>query len=317
VTGAAHGSLRVRARPHARRADGFSTGGNTSNLSEARANVGFVRFGVLGPLAVWTTAGEPVVVPEAKVRLLLAGLLARDGRAASAGSLADDLWGEHPPGNPANTLQTKVSQLRRTLERAEAGARDLVTHQPAGYVLGLEPGDLDVHRFRALTARARETTDPRARAALLADALALWRGPAYAGFEDQPFALAAAQRLEEERLLAEEERAEARLALGEHGVLTGELAALVARHPLRERLRGLLMRALYAAGRHSEALESYAELRARLRDESGLEPGKELSDLHQAILTRDAALEPAHATETPRGNLPEALTELVGRTTAV
>ncbi|MEU3628769.1 AfsR family transcriptional regulator [Amycolatopsis coloradensis] len=276
-----------------------------------------MRFGVLGPLAVWTTAGEPVVVPEAKVRLLLAGLLSREGRAAAVSSLTDDLWGEHPPGNPGNTLQTKVSQLRRTLERAEPGAREIVTHQPAGYVLAVEPGDLDVDRFRTLTARARATVDPRARAALLADALALWRGPAYAGFEDEPFAVAAAQRLEEERLLAEEERAEARLALGEHGVLTGELAGLVSRHPLRERLRGLLMRALYAAGRHSEALETYAELRARLRDESGLEPGPDLAALHQAILTRSPDLEPVRAAGPVRGNLPEALTELVGRTTAV
>ncbi|MEV6908185.1 BTAD domain-containing putative transcriptional regulator [Amycolatopsis sp. NPDC051071] len=276
-----------------------------------------MRFGVLGPLAVWTTAGEPVVVPEAKVRLLLAGLLNREGRAASVSSLTDDLWGEHPPGNPANTLQTKVSQLRRTLERAEPGTRELVTHQPAGYVLAVEPGDLDVHRFRTLTARARDTVDPRARAALLADALALWRGPAYAGFEDEPFAVAAAQRLEEERLLAEEERAEARLALGEYGALTGELADLVSRSPLRERLRGLLMRALYAAGRHSEALETYAELRSRLRDESGLEPGSELAALHQAILTRSPDLEPVRAAGPVRGNLPEALTELVGRTIAV
>ncbi len=280
-----------------------------------RANVGFVRFGVLGPLAVWTTAGEPVVVPEAKVRLLLAALLSREGRAASVSSLTGDLWGEHPPGNPANTLQTKVSQLRRTLERAEPGTRELVTHQPAGYVLAAE--DLDVHRFRGLTARARDTTDPRARAALLADALALWRGQAYAGFEDEAFAVGAAQRLEEERLLAEEERAEARLALGEHGVLTGELAGLVSRYPLRERLRGLLMRALYAAGRHSEALETYAELRARLRDESGLEPGPDLAALHQAVLTRSPDLDPVLATAPVRGNLPEALTELVGRTTAV
>ncbi|RSM74524.1 AfsR family transcriptional regulator [Amycolatopsis sp. WAC 01375] len=276
-----------------------------------------MRFGVLGPLAAWTTAGEPVVVPEAKVRLLLAALLSREGRAASVSSLTDDLWGEHPPGNPGNTLQTKVSQLRRTLDRAEPGAREIVTHQPTGYVLAVEAGDLDVHRFRALTARARDTVDPRARAALLADALALWRGHAYAGFEDELFAVAAAQRLEEERLLAEEDRAEARLTLGEHGLLTGELAALVSRHPLRERLRGLLMRTLYAAGRHSEALESYAELRARLRDESGLEPGPDLAALHQAILTRSPDLEPVRAAEPVRGNLPESLTELIGRTTAV
>lgn len=266
---------------------------------------------------MWTTDGEPVVVPEAKVRLLLAGLLSREGRAASVSSLTDDLWGEHPPGNPANTLQTKVSQLRRVLDRAEPGAREIVTHHPAGYVLAVDGGDLDVHRFRALTARARDAVDPRARAALLADALALWRGPAYAGFEDEPFAVAAAQRLEEERLLAEEERAEARLALGEHGVLTGELAGLVSRHPLRERLRGLLMRALYAAGRHSEALETYAELRSRLRDESGLEPGPELAALHQAVLTRSPDLEPVRAAQPVRGNLPESLTELIGRTTAV
>src|SRR5207245_1903438 len=135
-----------------------------------------------------------------------------------------------------------------------------------GYLLRLEPGALDVHRFRALTAQAREMPDPRDRIALLTDALGVWRGPALADVRDEPFAVAAAGRLDEERLAAEEERAEARLALGdaELGPLVAELGQLVAHHPLRERLRGLQMRALYRAGRQGEALAGFAALRSAL-----------------------------------------------------
>ena len=269
-----------------------------------------MRFGVLGPLAVWTSEGKPVRVPEVKVRALLADLLLHEGRAVSAERLLDDLWGERLPGNPGNTLQTKVSQLRRALEAGEPGARHQVAHRPPGYALLAEPGAVDVQRFRALTAQARDAPGPRERAALLADALALWRGPALADFADEPFAAGAVRRLEEERLAAVEEQAEARLALGEHAALTGELADLVARHPLRERLRGLQMRALYRAGRQSAALDSFAQLRALLVDEVGLEPGPELTALQRAILAQDPTLDGPPAVRT---NIAPQLTELVGR----
>ncbi|WP_327588642.1 winged helix-turn-helix domain-containing protein [Nonomuraea sp. NBC_00507] len=246
-------------------------------------------------------------VPEAKVRALLADLLAHEGRPVSADRLAEDLWGDNPPGNPVNTLQTKVSQLRRALEQAEPGGRELVAFQARGYVLRAD--DVDAARFVALLDRARAATDLRAKAELLADALALWRGPAYADFGDEEFARTAATRLEEQRLTALEEWAEVRLELGEHSLVTDELGELVAAHPLRERLRAAHLRALYRSGRQAEALAGYDDLRHRLADELGLDPGPELAALHQAILRQDPSLAPPR----PRTNLPAPLTGLIGR----
>ncbi|MFL6074847.1 MAG: AfsR/SARP family transcriptional regulator [Mycobacteriales bacterium] len=277
-----------------------------------------MRFGVLGPVAVWTSGGDPVRVRERKVRALLADLLVHAGRPVPASRLIDDIWGEELPGNPTNTLQIRVSQLRRALEAAEPGGRALVVSQPPGYLLRAEPDAVDADRFRALATRARATADPRARAALLADALALWRGPAYADVADLPFATAAILRLDEERLVALEEHAEARLELGEHHQLVGELADLVARHPLRQRLRAVHLRALARAGRPGEALASYADLRGRLADELGLDPSAELAALHQAILRQDADLAAGTgAAPVPAGALPAPLTELIGREGAV
>ena len=270
-----------------------------------------MRFGILGPLAVTSDDGQPVRVPEAKVRTLLAVLLVHEGAPVSADRLADDLWGEQLPGNPVNTLQTKVSQLRRALERAEPGYGGALVHQAPGYVLRTEPEAVDIGRFRALTAAASTAEDPRSKAELLTEALALRRGPTLAEFADEAFAQPLIQRLEEDRLVAQENLADARLALGEHAALTAELADLVRQHPLRERLRALHLRALYAAGRQSEALASYDELRRRLADELGLDPGPELTALHRSILAQDPAL----TAVAPR--LPAPLTELVGRTAAV
>ncbi|GHE89805.1 SARP family transcriptional regulator [Amycolatopsis deserti] len=271
---------------------------------------------MLGPLAVQASDGAAVAVPEAKVRALLADLLVHEGRPVPVARLADDLWSERLPGNPANTLQTKISQLRRTLERAEPGARELVVRQPPGYALRAPEDAVDARRFRALVGRVKAGGDPARTAALLREALALWRGPALADFADEPFAAGYAQRLEEERLAAVEELAQARLALGEHAELAGELTDLVAEHPLRERLRALQMRALYRSGRQSEALASYTDLRERLADELGLEPGHELAELQQAILRQDPALDPPPAAAA-RSNLPVPLTDLVGREAAV
>ncbi|GAB2583968.1 BTAD domain-containing putative transcriptional regulator [Streptomyces capparidis] len=284
-----------------------------------------MRFGVLGPLAVWTDDGRPVPVPEAKVRALLADLLTHDGHPVSTDRLIEDLWGRRPPRNPANALQARVSQLRRALADAEPGGRELVVTQPPGYLLRLDGDAVDARGFRALAGRAAAAGDPRERAALLGEALALWRGPAYADFADEEFAASAAARLEEERLAAVEARAEARLDLGEHAVLAGELGELVARHPLRERLCAAHLRALYRAGRPSEALAAYAALRERLADELGLDPGPELVALHRAILRQDPALGPAPARRAPaappapgpRSNLPASLVPLVGRAEAV
>ncbi|NUT52173.1 MAG: AfsR/SARP family transcriptional regulator, partial [Saccharothrix sp.] len=252
-----------------------------------------MRFGVLGALAVWTAGGEVVRVPEVKVRLLLADLLAHEGRPVSADRLAFDLWGDEPPGNPVNTLQTKVSQLRRALEAAEPGGRELVAHGPAGYSVRVDESTLDVLRFRALVAAGR-----------VGEAVGLWRGEPLAEFADVPFVTPVVARWTEERLAALEASA---------GSDEVDLAAEVARHPLRERLRGAHMRALYRAGRQVEALESYAGLRRLLAEEQGLTPGPELVALHRAILDHDPALGPVAA----RGNLPVPVTALVGRERAV
>ncbi|MGW4275678.1 AfsR/SARP family transcriptional regulator, partial [Streptomyces seoulensis] len=244
-----------------------------------------MRFGVLGPLAVWDDEGEPVRVPETKVRALLADLLAHDGGPVSADRLIHDLWGDDLPGSPAGALQAKVSQLRRVV------GRERLVRQPPGYRLRLDPADdVDVERFGALVARARAGTDPRTRAALLTEALGLWRGTAYADFADEEFVRAARQCLAEQRLAVLEERAEARLAAGDHLLLAGELAALVAEHPLRERLRAAQMEALYRAGHQSEALASYEALRTRLAEELGACPGPALSALHRAMLRQDPEL---------------------------
>ncbi|MBG0824682.1 AfsR/SARP family transcriptional regulator [Planomonospora sp. ID91781] len=261
-----------------------------------------MRFGVLGPLAVWTASGERVAVPGLKVRTLLADLLVHEGRPVPADRLIDDLWGDDRlPGNPSGALSAKVSQLRRILEDAEPGGRELVAHHPAGYLLR---ADTDADGFRALLAEAGRTGDPRARSGLLSEALAAWRGPAFADFADEPFARAAAARLTEQWLAAQEDRAEVRLALGEHALLAGELGELLTAHPLRERLRAAHMRALYRSGRQSEALGSYEELRALLADELGLDPGAELAGLHRAILVQDPALAAPRTTGAASGTAP-------------
>ncbi|MFI6284027.1 AfsR/SARP family transcriptional regulator [Streptomyces sp. NPDC051018] len=248
-----------------------------------------MRFGVLGPLMVWTADGEPVPVPGARVRTLLARLLVTPGRPVSADRLVDDLWGAETPEHPRNTLQGQVSRLRAVLEKARPGGRGLVENSPAGYLLRTEPGAVDAEHFTALLKQSRPAA-PRAREALLSDALELWRGGAFAGFADEPFARPAAGRLEEDRLTAVEERLAVRVELGEHGELVGELDELVSAHPLRERLRAVQMHVLYRVGRGTDALAGYEELRRRLDDELGLRPGRELTALHRAILRQDPSL---------------------------
>ncbi|MFC5749614.1 BTAD domain-containing putative transcriptional regulator [Actinomadura rugatobispora] len=279
-----------------------------------------MRFGVLGPLAVWTDDGRPVHVPEPKVRALLADLLVARGRPVPSDRLVDDLWGERPPRNPTGTLQARISQLRAVLDGAEPGARALVAFRPPGYAL--EASDVDAARFEELTVRAGKAADPGLRASLLVEALDLWRGEAFADVADAAFARAAITDLEERRLAALEDLAWTRLELGEHALAASELAGPVAHHPLRERLRAAYMKALYLAGRQGEALAAYQDLRERLAEELGVDPGPEAAALHQAILLRDPALAPRPATvpeaaAPSRTNLPEPLSDLVGRDEAI
>lgn len=287
-----------------------------------------MRFGVLGPLAVWTAAGEPVQVPEVKVRALLADLLVHRGVPVSTDRLIEDLWGGRPPGNAPAALRVKASQLRKAL-----GERDLVTFQPPGYLLRVAAEEVDAGLFQALLDRAAHTTDLTVRRALLSRALELWRGEAYGEFADEEFTRTAVARLDEQRLVAMESLAETRLGLGEHDLLAAELAGLVRRHPLRERLHAVHLRSLYRAGRQSEALSRYAALRARLADELGVDPGPELAAVHQAILRQSSELGvPAPPTDShrhlpapptgshltgPRISLPAPLTALIGRREAV
>ncbi|WP_097221403.1 MULTISPECIES: BTAD domain-containing putative transcriptional regulator [unclassified Streptomyces] len=279
-----------------------------------------MEFGVLGPLEVRTDGGRVVRVPEVKVRMLLADLLAHHGQVVPAARLIEDLWGGSTfTARPTASLQAKVSQLRRALKDAETGGRELIAHRPPGYVLDVPVAALDAGRFRDLVARARSGADPVTRAALYTEALALWRGPAFAEFADQPSVRPTAASLEEERLTAVEEHAAVRLELGEHSLLVGELTELVEQHPLREGLRGALMWALYQAGRSSDALDCFNDLRRRLDEELGLTPGPSLEALQQAILRHDPALarpEPPapSATGTPAGPGPAgSASPLVGR----
>ncbi|WP_371640464.1 AfsR/SARP family transcriptional regulator [Streptomyces virginiae] len=271
-----------------------------------------MRVGVLGPLMMWTgdgdgggdRVGEPVavVVPVtgARVRRLLARLLVEPGRPVTADRLVDALWGgpdAELPLHPYASLQGQVSRLRAALERAApSDGRRRLLHDASGYRLELAPTELDAQRFTELLARARaQGLAPRPRAALLDEALSLWRGEAYAGHTDDPAVRAAAARLEEERLSALEESLGLRVSSGEHHAVLGELDQLVAAHPLRERLRAVQLRALYRAGRQTQALESYEALRERLAQDLGLDPGRELTALRQAILRQDADLDrPPH-----------------------
>jgi predicted ATPase/DNA-binding SARP family transcriptional activator/tetratricopeptide (TPR) repeat protein len=271
-----------------------------------------MEFGILGPLEVHDGTGA-VRVPGAKERALLADLLVHAGRVVSADRLVEDLWGEDPPGNPTNTLQGRVSALRRAL--GPSGSVLVVT-RPPGYLLDVDRKAVDAGRFEGLVADAEAAapTEPPRAGRLLEEALGLWRGPALAEFADRPWAQAEAARLEELRLAATEALVELRLAGGGHTGLVGELEALVAADPTRERPRGQLMVALYRSGRQADALRVYQETRRILAEELGIDPSPELQRLHQAILVQDPALElAAQGHHRPRHNLPERLTSLVGR----
>nr|WP_214662092.1 BTAD domain-containing putative transcriptional regulator [Streptomyces polyasparticus] len=264
-----------------------------------------MRFEVLGPLRVRTEGGATLTVPEAKVRALLATLLAHAGHPIGTDRLIEDLWNDAArPANAPNALQTKVSQLRRALERGEPGARTLVEFGPAGYRLAVRDEDVDATRFGELVTQARKTRDPRTQASLLSDALGLWRGTAFDGFRDAPYVRTAVARLEEQRITAQEKLASLRVDLGEHAQLADELAALVAEHPLREGLRAVQMRALYRSGRQSEALATYHALSRHLADDLGLDPGPELRALYEAMLRQDPILAPDLAPDLTPGSIP-------------
>jgi DNA-binding SARP family transcriptional activator/ABC-type branched-subunit amino acid transport system substrate-binding protein len=221
-------------------------------------------------------------------RSVLALLLLHAGQTLSSDRLIDELWDDSPPADAQTALQQHVSRLRKTLEPHAV----LVTRAP-GYALEVEPGQVDLERFRDLAKRGRAELDagvPDDAASTLRGALSLWRGAPLSDLANERFALTAARELEDERLSTLDARIDADLACGHHEELVGELAALVRAHPLREHLRAQLMLALYRSGRQSDALEAYADARHTLVAELGLEPGPELQALQQAILTHDESL---------------------------
>ena len=247
-----------------------------------------VEFSLLGPLEV-RRGGQPLSLGGFKRRAVLAALLLRAGEPVPSDQLLTEVWGSAPPPTAPAALQNAISQLRKALEpvRERAEPFRLLVTDVAGYRLVVAPDRLDVSRFERLVAAGRSARaggDSRRAGELFRDALALWRGPALAEFRYEDFAQAAIARLEELRLLAVEERIEADLDAGSGG------EGLVRAYPLRERLHGLLMLALYRAGRQADALAAYQDARRKLVDELGIDPSPTLQALERKILVHDAGL---------------------------
>jgi DNA-binding SARP family transcriptional activator/WD40 repeat protein len=250
-----------------------------------------MEFLLLGPLEV-RDGDRPIPLGGAKQRALLAFLLLHTNEVVSRDRLIDGLWGGQPPATAAHTVETYVSRLRRGLH--DVGSHAALVTRPPGYVLRIDPEELDLTRFRRLAGdgrRALAEANPELAADLLRRALALFRGPPLDDVAFFLFAQAEVGGLEEMRLAALEDRIEADLAAGRRGELVGELDALVSAHPLRERLQAQLMLALYRAGRQADALEAYRAARRHLAEELGVEPAASLRRLEQAILEHDASLE--------------------------
>jgi DNA-binding SARP family transcriptional activator len=255
-----------------------------------------IAFRILGPVELLKD-DRPLRLGGARQRTLLAALLLHANEPLATSRLIDEIWGEDAPQTAAKVVQNTVSQLRKLLETEEArrsGSYEVLVKRPAGYELRIDPDRIDARRFERLVEEARHALrdgDAASAAATLREGLELWRGPVLADAADTPFVGAASARLEELRLAALEERIEADLAVGISTDLAGELEALVAQYPLRERLRAHLMLALYRSGRQADALRLYQDTRRLLVDEVGIEPGPALQRLQRAILAQDTSLE--------------------------
>jgi DNA-binding SARP family transcriptional activator len=282
-------------------------------------------YRILGPSEVCVD-GQLVGLGGEKSRALLAILLLHRNEVVLADCLIDDLWGESPPPTALGTLRAYVSRVRKSLNGnggsasgepdPAPGPRDgVLLTRGRGYLLRVAPGELDLDRFRDLAERGHAALAAgrvEEAAGALREALGLWRGPPLADLAYEPFAQAAIAELEEFRLAAIEDRVEADLALGRSRELVGELRDLVARHPLRERLRGQLMLAFYRSARQAEALESYQAFRRRLAEELGLEPGPAVQQLERAILAHDRALGGSEAVTAYGGHEPRVETAIAG-----
>ena len=277
-----------------------------------------MQIRVLGPVEV-VVDGEPRPLPGGGERELLAQLALSAGRVVAVPALVDALWGEELPANPGNALQLRVSKLRRAL--AAAGTADVLVTRAPGYLLDVDPRQVDALRLAGLVAEARAAagTDPEHAARRYREALGLWRGSPLAEFADARWAAPEAARLTELQLAAREELVDLELAAGRHTAVLAELEALTAAHPLRERLHARLMLALYRAGRQADALAAYQRARAVLDAELGLAPGAELRGLQEAVLQQDPGLRaptraaPPEASPSPPPRLPPRLTSFLGR----
>jgi predicted ATPase/DNA-binding SARP family transcriptional activator len=262
---------------------------------------------LLGPFEV-AVAGEPVVVPGAKRQALVARLALRAGRVVSTDTLVEALWGGDLPAVPRNAVQHHVTRLRQAL------GEDAIRLAADGYAL--DGAVVDAIEFEQLLAAARSALragDARGAGDTVAEALALWRGPALLGLPQSSWALAEAARLDSLQLDALEEHFEAALALGEHAHLVPAIRVALEKSPFRERLWGHLMLALYRGGRQADALEAFQEARLVLLDELALEPGPELRRLQDAILAHDPAIAPVPVVPQRRGNVPASSTSFIDR----
>jgi DNA-binding SARP family transcriptional activator len=269
---------------------------STDSVPPNRAFGVKMEFRILGPVEVWE-GGRRLDVGGPKPRAVLAAFLLHADRMVSTDRLIDELWGETPPATARNVLQCHVARLRRALHRTREGdgSTPVLLTRPGGYLLRVEPGQLDLHRFQEAVEsgrRAMAAGDVAGAAEHLRRALAVWRGPALADIASESLRRTTAPHLEEARLVALEERLDADLGLGRHAELVGELEALVAAHPDRERPRRQLMLALYRSGRPAEALEAYRAARRRLVEEFGLEPSPALQQLERDILLASPGLDP-------------------------
>ncbi|MFD2420593.1 AfsR/SARP family transcriptional regulator [Amycolatopsis pigmentata] len=272
-----------------------------------------VEFRILGPLEVVSAEGR-VELGGPKPRVALALLLAHAGTVVPAERLIAAMWPDRAPSSAAKNLQTYIWSLRRAFAQADDDPR--IVARSGGYVITPGPGELDLTVFATLAGEGRRllATDPAQASAKLRAALALWRGPALMDFHVPELEIEASRLAEQHRTVLEA-RFEADLALGRHAELVPELAASVAEHPARERLRRLLMLALYRCGRQADALATFAEARRYLVGELGVEPGRELRELHQRILAADNGLDLRG--EIPRAvvpaELPHTITGFAGR----
>ncbi|MFB4283548.1 BTAD domain-containing putative transcriptional regulator [Nonomuraea sp. MTCD27] len=268
-----------------------------------------MRIEVLGPVRAYGDGGASIDVGGIRVRALLARLTLAGGEVVPVDSLINGLWGDRPPRESVRALHALVYRLRRAL-----GESEIVELASGGYQLHVRAEDVDAYRFEKLAKQGRgelAAGSGRKAAALLGEALALWRGDALADVLDVPFAGTAAAHLQQLRAAATEDWFEAKLLLGHHGEILAELEAATAAHPLRERLAVLRMRALHAAGCQSEALALFEKVRRTLAEELGIDPSEELRRTHLAVLRGQSEL--SERSRAAPGRLPAPLTGLVGR----